>query len=410
MNILDDAPANGQTLRWLFLDMNSFFASCEQQAQPRLRGRPVAVVPMEAETTCAIAASYEAKAFGVKTGTLIREAKQMCPGLVLVPARPKLYVAYHHKFLEAIEECIPVEDVLSVDEVACRLDRVQQQPHEARRLALRIKTIMRETVGECLTCSIGIASNKLLAKLASDMQKPDGLTVLLPEEMPHPILRLVPQDICGIGPNMAARLYQAGLRTMADLWQADAATLRRVWGGVMGARFHALLHGADLPSPSHPRRSMGHQHVLPPEQRTMPAATPVIRQLLTRAATRLRREDFYARRLMLDIKWMGQLGHHVAEARFRETQDTGFLLQSLMQLWHKAPDMKPLRVGVTLADLVDAEKHQFDLFERPKDAALSATLDKINERFGRGTIAYGVTGETMTSKIAFQRVPGMEEC
>ena len=396
-------------LRWLFVDMNSFFASCEQQANPRLRGRPVAVVPADTDTTCAIAASYEAKRYGVKTGTMVREAKQMCPDIVLVPAHPRLYVSIHHKFIDAIESCIPVEDVMSVDEVACLLDKTEKTREAATRLANRIKNVMRETVGECLTCSIGVASNRLLAKLASDMQKPDGFTILHPDDMPHAILHLKPNDICGIGTNMQARLAYAGITTMRDLWDADAAFLRRVWGGVMGARFHALLHGMDLPSPTRPRRSMGHQHVLEPATRSMIKAAPVIRQLLGKAAARLRSEEFYARRLILDIKWMGHLGYFVDELRFRETQDTHFLLHSLMTLWSRAPDLKPLRVGVTLADLVPATKHQFDLFERPRNETLSKAIDRLNTKFGRGTIAFGNSGDYITSKIPFSHVPNIGE-
>lgn len=400
---------SGAGLRWLFIDMNSFFASCEQQASPSLRGRPIAVVPADTDTTCAIAASYEAKRFGVKTGTMVREAKQMCPNLVLVPARPKLYITIHHRFVEAIESCIPVEDVMSVDEVACLLDRTQQTREAVRLLSARIKTVMREEVGECLTCSIGAASNRLLAKLASDMQKPDGLTILHPEDMPHAIMHLKPNDICGIGANMQARLAYAGITTMRDLWNAEAGFLRRVWGGVMGARFHALLHGMDLPSPSRPRRSMGHQHVLEPATRSMIAAQPVIRQLLSKAAAKLRGEEFYARRLILDIKWMGHLGYFVEELRFRETQDTRFLLQGLMTLWARAPNLKPLRVGITLADLVPATKHQFDLFERPRNETLSKAIDKLNGKFGRGTIAFGNNSDYITSKIPFSHVPDIKE-
>ncbi|NCC03373.1 MAG: DNA polymerase [Proteobacteria bacterium] len=398
------------SLRWLFIDMNSYFASCEQQARPELRGKPIAIVPMEAETTCAIAASYEAKAFGIKTGTLIREAKAMCPKLILVPARPRLYVTYHHRFVEAIEQCIPVEDVLSVDEVACRLDRTQQTPEAIRILAQRIKTVMHEQMGACLTCSIGAASNKLLAKLASDMQKPDGLVILEPSAMPTPILHLKPSDICGIGRNMSLRLAERGIQTMPELWALDSTHLRQIWGGVTGARFHALLHGADLPSPVRPRRSMGHQHVLSPEQRTLLLATPVIRQLLTKLALRLREESFYARRLILDIKWMGALGHFVEEARFHETQETQRLMKTLTTLWSRAPTgLKPLRIGVTLADLVPITKHQYDLFEKPANAALTQALDHINEKYGRDTIAFGNVGETIKSKISFHRVPSLAE-
>jgi DNA polymerase IV len=201
-------------LRWLVLDLNSFFASCEQQENPELRGKPVIVVPAMAETTCAIAASYPAKAFGIKTGTLVHEARRLCPGLKLVRARHKLYVEYHHRILDAIDRHIPVEDVMSIDEVACRLDRVQQEPAAARALALRIKREIHISVGEGLTSSIGISANRLLAKLASNMQKPDGLTMLQVETLPHAILHLELRDIPGIGPNMAERLRRAGSRTL----------------------------------------------------------------------------------------------------------------------------------------------------------------------------------------------------
>ena len=126
-------------LRWLVLDLNSFFASCEQQEAPELRGRPLIVVQTMAETTCAIAASYPAKALGIKTGTLVHEARRLCPDLKLVQANHKLYVEYHHRILRAIDEHIPVEEVMSIDEVACRLDKVQQHAALAQKLAREIK-------------------------------------------------------------------------------------------------------------------------------------------------------------------------------------------------------------------------------------------------------------------------------
>jgi len=132
------APVDG--LRWLFVDMNSFFASCEQQQEPDLRGKPIAVAPMLVDSTCAIAASYEAKAFGITTGTPIWEAKKRCPHLTVVQARPKLYVEYHHRIREAIESRIPIDAVMSIDEVACKLDKVQGLPkaHQGCEQKMRI--------------------------------------------------------------------------------------------------------------------------------------------------------------------------------------------------------------------------------------------------------------------------------
>ena len=399
-------------LKWLFADLNSYFASCEQQEDPSLRGRPVAVAPLISDTTCAIAASYEAKAYGIKTGTNIREAKRLCPGLEVVPSRPKIYVEYHHKILDAIESVIPIEHVMSIDEVACLLDRTQQTPEAITKLSAEIKHVVRSRVGACLTLSIGAASNKLLAKLASDMQKPDGLTILEPELMPQKILHLKIQDICGIGVNMVKRLNEAGIETMPQLWAADARQLERIWGGIVGKRFHALLHGEDLPSPPRQKRSLGHEHVLAPEQRYTDTAKTVLQELLVKAALRLRQENLYCRRLVVNVKWTGEEGYWSDDRTFTEAQDNLLFNRVFLDIWKKVPRKKPLRVGVSLTDLVEAGHHQQDLFDRPQKESLTKAIDALNEKFGKGSVGFGLAASSskkLTSKIAFQRVPDLSE-
>ena len=167
-----EQAADASRFTTLFLDLNSYFASVEQQLQPALRGRPVAVVPMEADTTCCIAASYEAKAFGVKTGTKVAEARRMCPGLVFVSTRTDAYVRFHHQIIAAVETVLPVHQVFSIDEMSCRLLGRQQDPGNAIALARRVKQAIYSRLGECLRCSIGLATNRFLAKLATVMQNP----------------------------------------------------------------------------------------------------------------------------------------------------------------------------------------------------------------------------------------------
>jgi DNA polymerase-4 len=398
-------------LRWLVLDLNSFFASCEQQDNRELRGRPVAVVPgTNPMSTCAIAASYEAKAFGIKTGTLIREAVIACPDLVLVQADHRKYVEYHHRVRNAIESCIPIEKVMSIDEVACRLDRLQCARDAARGLALAIKQKIHDDVGMCLTSSIGIASNKFLAKMASNMEKPNGLTLLLPEDLPQKILALDLRAIPGVGRNMETRLHDAGINDMAALWAATPDHLRRIWGGINGVKFHALLHGIDLANRDNPRRSIGHSKVLAPEERSKQNATPIIRRLLVKAGQRLRADNLYCRRLTLDAKWERHQGHWALEQDFMETQDTGLLLRVLNQLWDEMPNQRPLRVGITLSGLVEATAHQPDLFDKPvAEGVLSHALDRLNRKFGANTVVYGQVMQPLESKIAFQRVPDLAE-
>ncbi len=397
-------------LRWLVLDLNSFFASCEQQEDPELRDRPLIVVQTMAETTCAIAASYPAKALGIKTGTLVYEARRLCPHLQLIQANHKLYVGYHQRILTAMEKHMPVHEVMSIDEVACRLDKRQQHPTVARQLAQDIKHEIESQVGACLTSSIGISANKLLAKLASNMQKPNGLVILPVEDLPRAMLHLQLRDIPGIGPSMAERLRKAGITDIATLWNTDASRLRLIWGGMAGAKMHALLHGEDIASLKHSRSSIGHQHVLAPEDRTKQNSAPVMRQLLSRAAQRLRDEGFFCRRLTVEVKWLGRDRELWTSKRsFSETQDSGVLLRALKEIWREIPDWTPLRVGIALSSLAPEQAHQPDLFDKPNDARLVTAIDRVNAKFGKGAITYGAAGDEQTSKIAFQRVPKVDE-
>src|ERR1700739_1843095 len=198
-------------LNWLFVDLNSYFASVEQQDRPELRGKAVGVVPMMADTPCCIAASYEAKAFGVRTGTIVADAKRMCPEMVLVEARHEIYVDYHRRIVEAVESCVPVTAVLSIDEMACRLIGRERPLLAAIDLGRRVKARIREQGGESLRCSVGLATTRYLAKVASDMEKPDGLVALTLDLLPDALRHLSLRDLPGVGPRTEKRLNEKGI-------------------------------------------------------------------------------------------------------------------------------------------------------------------------------------------------------
>jgi DNA polymerase IV len=398
-------------VQWLFLDLNAFFASCEQQENPALRGQPVIVVQTLADSACAIAASYVAKAFGIKTGTLVRDARRLCPGVIPVPANHRLYSEYHERILKAVDTCLPVDKVMSIDEMACRLMGSERQVPVARELALKVKRALRDQVGECLTCSIGLAPNVFLGKVGSDLQKPDGLVVITQDNLPEVLLGLELPEIYGIGKRMVRRLHRAGICTVAELWQASPLRLRRVWGGINGLLFHEMLHGVDIQPPSSRfAKSMGHQHVLEPELRSNAGARNFARHLLTKAAERLRRGDYYCRRLGLHLAWVGDLGGWWDEIDFEETRDTGFLLARLERLWIRVPPKKPLSVGVALLDLIPAGRHQPDLFAaaNQRRQKLAPLIDHINDRYGRCAIGFGLLPPDVRAfrgHAAFHRVP-----
>lgn len=395
----------------LYVDFNSFFASVEQQRKPELRGHPVAVLPVIAETTCCIAASYEARKFGVKTGTLVREARRLCPGIRLVEAQPSVYVDYHHRLVEAVNSCIPVEKVLSIDEMYCKLPKHEWERERAANLGQRLKRAIHEQAGTELRCSIGIASNVFLAKTATELQKPDGLTIIEEKDLPERLFGLELRDLCGIGTNMEKRLHALGIRNVETLCRADKSVLRHAWGGVGGDRMYAGLRGECAPDLLSNRASIGHSHVLPPALRSYRAAGSVLHRLLQKTAMRLRRYGMVAGTLALHV---GHMDGSCWEkhSRLGPTHDTLRLLEALKSLWANyppAPKAPPLRVGVTLLDLHEQAYQPRSLFEdlEVRDR-LNAAIDGLNSRYGKNAVYFGGAHYALRSapmRIAFNHVP-----
>jgi DNA polymerase-4 len=410
--------------KWLYLDLNSYFASVEQQLNPALRGRPVAVVPVLSESTVAISASYEAKAFNVATGTRIAEAIRQCPDLQLVPARHDVYVDFHHRILAAIERCLHVTQVCSIDEVACQLLGRERELENALALARRIKHGIVTEIGACLRCSIGLAPTRFLAKVATEIEKPDGLVAIEPDRLPDRLLGLALRDLPGIGPRMERRLNAAGIHDVAGLWSLLPKRMRLVWGGVTGERFWCALHGIDLPELEAQRRSIGHSRVLAPGLREPETARRVARRLVLKAGSRLRRLEFLAGALDLGLDIEGG-GSWSAEFRCRPCQDSFTLLAGFESLWRQAiaacGRARIKKVSVTLHRLVNAAAVTPDLFaslseagELARRARLSAAMDALNRRFGRDTVTLGIPPEAagldyMGTKVAFTRIPEQAE-
>lgn len=337
---------------WLFVDMNSYFATCEQQLNPKLRGKPVMIVPVMAETTSAIAASVQAKKLGIKTGTGVAEARRICPEIEIVLARPEEYTKIHHQVVTAVESCLPVESILSIDEMACRLTGRQTKPEAAIEIARNIKAAILKSAGECMTCSIGIAPNAFLAKVASDIQKPDGLVTIPRGQIEEKIAHLSVRDLPGIGPRMEERLNRVGIRKVADLYKKNREDLVSLWGSVVGGRFYDWIRGGEPRVPRHKNKSMSHEHVLEPKLRNKTEALSVLKKLVSKVSIRLRKEGYYAKQMAIFVRFVNQLGHWENAAKFDETQDTWVFLHALDRLWEEYPKTAPMKVGVVLFDLV----------------------------------------------------------
>jgi DNA polymerase-4 len=426
----EDDPASGPNLNWLFVDMNSYFASVEQDARPELRGRPVGIVPMMADTTCCLAASYEAKACGVKTGTVVADAKRLCPDLVLVEARHEIYVQYHHRIVEAVESCLPVTAVLSIDEMACRLMGRERPLLAAMALGRQVKTRILERVGPMIRSSVGLATNRYLAKVASDMEKPDGLVALPLDILPEALHQLTLRALPGIGARTEKRLNDKGIRTMDDLLALNCEQAGELWGSVWGERLWHWLQGEDFDmSETEHLKSMSHQHVLAPEMRTPEKAWAVAHKLLHKAAMRLRSEGLWAGSIGLAIGFAVPRGEKMpvsrfgaptrgwkSELRLSECQDNQTLIAALRRLWESRPPGEefehPYFVSVHLNGLVPDRLHTLNLFEGTEDeqsrARLVAAMDALNNKYGMSTLAPATmltAFKAAPTRIAFHTIP-----
>ena len=414
-------------LRSLFVDFNSYFASVEQQIKPHLRGKPVGVLPVMAHGTSCIAASVEAKAFGVKTGTPVEEAKRLCPEIVFVEAKHEIYVDFHHRAIAAVERMAPVRQVLSIDEMECELTGSWRERSKAEAIARSIKKEVLNSVGICLRCSVGIAPNTLLAKLASDMQKPDGLVVIEQVELPERLHPLKLQDVQGIGKRMLQRLQAAGIFSMAELCAAPRAVLHAVWGGMAGSEMHDMLRGQWYGPRTTTARSLGHSHVLPPELRNPNGALGVLMRLTQKAAMRLRKQGFYATAMSISVRCDNRYQSTPGggrDAQFGQMQDTGYFLDVLQKLWLSGLQelQHPKAVNVTMHGLVLVGQHTPDLFDFPQApealvpvtrdrSKLDAAMDKLNKTYGKNTLYFAASHDardTAPMRIAFNRIPDLE--
>ena len=402
------------SLNALYVDFNSYFASVEQQLVPELRGKPVGVLAVMAETTCCIAASYEAKAFGIKTGTIVSDARKLCPNMIFVEARPAVYVEYHHKLIEIVESCTHVEKVLSIDEMVCKLTGSQQVPENALKLAAKIKRALVKHAGDYIKCSIGIAPNTYLAKVASNMQKPDGCVVIESHELPQKLYGLKLRDLNGIGKQMEARLNRYRITTVEQLYAANRQQLQTAWGSIEGERMYDKLRGLEPHYVKNARSSLGHSHVMPPEQRNETGVKAVLHRLLQKACMRMRSYDLLASKISVKIKFRNMPSWNM-ESAISPTDNTLRLIEALETFLQHYPKTtnEPYAVGVSFSGLVTADEVARDLFQvepLENEKKLNKAIDTLNLKFGKNTVYFGGAHDALKDapmRIAFNHIPDL---
>lgn len=419
------------TIEHLYLDFDSFFASCAQQRDPSLRGRPIGITPMTGNgdigVGAVIAASREAKQAGLRNVSSRQEALKICPDIIFVPQDPAFYREMHHAAQASIKTVLPVAKVMSIDELSCALG--PQHIRDPLGTAARIKLALAEGIGPYVTASIGFAANSHLAKMACKEDKPDGATVWGPDVLPGAMLHIPLRDIPGIGKGMEIRLNNSGIRDMAGLLAASPKQLRRLWGNVAGERFWQAMQGYEVVTQKSQRSMIGHGRVLPVDWRGMEAPYGCTRMLLTKAARRLRREGFYANRLHLGLKYRTYRGAEPKSAGgttdLHQANDDRTCLCALDRLWQPIAEklnrqrfVNVANVMVSFSGLVPVGKRQFDLWvdddpDRQRWEQVTQTIDQLNAAANRSLVTVGPwsppPGGNAGGKIAFTRVPQAED-
>lgn len=413
-------------LKWLYLDFNSYFATIEQQVKPILRKKPVVIVPSVTDYTCAIAASHEAKKLGIKTGTMIYKARSICPDLICVQADHEKYIYYHHKLVKEISKYIPIEQVCSIDEVACKLLGKECNPKIIVNKAIDIKKGIRKNVGDYISCSIGVSTNKFLAKTASNLQKPDGLKIINSNKILQRINHLNLSDLTGIGKRMEVRLLLSGITSIKKLYELSPKNMRKIWGNVLGEKFWYMLRGKDLEEDAYVKtKTIGHSHVLHPDWRDLKKSREIMRRLVLKAASRLRRKSFLCTRLKISIKTVTGKKFKSIE-KFQKLNDSFSLLEKANNIWIRLiryyKIAKIMQVNVVLYDLYSMDTKQLSLLDgiksknrqdEKKKKLVSKAMDSINSRFGRDSVTIGALPNDVVrfsgTKIAFTRIPEIKE-
>lgn len=368
----------------LHIDMNSYFASAEQQANPFLRGKPIGVTGKRTERSVVAAASREAKRLGVATAMSTRKAKRVLPSLILVMGDPEKYGDLTRRFNAVFHEFTDRVEQFSVDESFLDVTDTARDFLGATMMAQAIRVRLLETCGERVTASIGIASNKPMAKLASERVKPNGLTVVLPGRERELIDASALEDVCGIGPRVAARLEALGIRSFAQLRAYPIRPLAREFKS-FGLWLHEIAHGrgndmvvAEDPDP----KSVGHSYTLPHDTEDPAELKRYLLALCDKVAWRLRRDGFVARRIAAYLRFSDFSGNG-RQVLFHEPLNDGLaIFRAAWSIAGRLLDAPVRLVGVSASALARSSAPA-SLFkkERKMSSALLA-LDAIQTRYG----------------------------
>jgi DNA polymerase IV len=411
---LTNLPFNPKHSTIMHLDINSCFATIEQQANPKLRGKPIAVAAYPTDNGCILAPSIEAKALGIKTGMRVKEGKLIYPKLTILSPDPWKYRDVHLKLRTLLKNY--TEDVVpkSIDEFVLSLEGYPAFKKGMREVALEIKQRIKKEIGEWITISVGLAPNRFLAKTAAGLRKPDGLEEINRHNFLEVYSGLSLTDLCGIKQRNAARLGSKGIYTVIDFYNADVPTLRSAFASINGYYWYLRLHGWEIDDVIFGRRSYGNSYALPKPLIKIEDLAPILYKLVEKTGRRLRRGGYKASGVHVAVSYRdGSYWHHgrLAGKMLFDSRD---IYKEAFRILSKSPYKKPVAIlAESCFGLVNSQVSQTDLFENiERKERLVGALDNITEKWGEFVITPAqmlYTDNYVPDRISFGGVKELEE-
>ncbi|HRO41514.1 MAG TPA: hypothetical protein PL009_01675 [Flavipsychrobacter sp.] len=380
----------------MYIDMNSFFASCEQQDNEELRGRPVGVCPFASPTACVIAPSIEAKKFGVKTGMRLNECRALCPDIIPVSARPHRYRWYHIEIMKVLHSYCDDVMAKSIDEAVINLTSYRLVYKNLKDLAFKIKEDIRKACGDFVKCSIGIAPNSFLAKLGTELQKPDGLVQITPENVDEHLKKLKLTDLPGIARANEKRLLMIGIKNPYEMRHSSPAILRKAFGGIVGHYWHCRLNFMEVDLYENNYRAMSATRSVSKAQReNKQALEGLFISLCTRLEQRMVKQSVFCREAGFFIKYK-DFTRWDTHVRFtypvQDAMDLRHYLEDRIREFEKAHSVEMFNpqtqhLGVIISKFIKTEHVSYTLFDnKMKQDKLRLVMYSIKDRFGKDIV------------------------
>ncbi len=392
------------------LDLNSCFASVEQQANPLLRLRPIAVTAYSANMGCVLASSYEAKKMGVKTGMRFADAKKLCPNLFSLVSDPPKYRFVHKQVKKLLDNYCPSVTAKSIDEFVLNFTDYKHQEINLKKLFLEIKEEIKKQIGDYLTVSVGIAPSSYLAKVASNLKKPDGLEEINSQNYLQVYSKLKLTDLTGINTKTAIRLNMVGINTVLEFYQADVHLLNLAFRSVLSTYWYQRLRGYDAGLwDSSKIKSIGHTYTLPKASQSTQQTKAILAKLSEKVAIRLRKKSLSAQGVHLSLRYQNGASHSQHLSFAGAVFDSSDIFKIATQLFDKFPSLPVRNISLTCFKLSSNNPLQLSLLEPiERKLDLNLSLDKIKSRFGNFAVFPASmlgTGKDAPDAIGFGNIP-----